>query len=168
MANIRRDSSNITETRNYDSITLSNSSTETTFFTETVPAQGFPDYSETSVRSTFRLTTPVLLSPSLTLRVKYGTSVISTTSQALLGSLSNQDIELEVTIISINDTKNAQVVKLRLIAPNALSLGTVLLISDTTWTIDASSTQTLSVTAQFSSAVSGSSISHVESRRRTI
>jgi len=141
--------------------TVTNTTAETNLFTQVIPAGKMGAVKELSFELLCMLTTPLLSLPTLTLRLKYGASVLTVSSgTALAVSQTNEPFILKGKIV--NKSVNSQVVYARIEQSTAsapLVLGVSSSFKAAKWAIDTSADQTFSLTSQFSLLSGTTSIS---------
>lgn len=132
-------------------LTLSNSTTETTLFSQVIPAGSMGINKKLNLEALCTLTTPVVSIPTLTIRLKLGSAVLTVVSAVGLAvSQTNAPVVIEAKIRN-KEASNAQILYAK-VTQAGTSLP--LLIENSkavfaSWTVDTSVNQTLSITAQF-------------------
>lgn len=134
----------------YTSATLSSSTVETTLFTQTIVAGSMGIAKELNFRIICTLTT-VLAPPTLTIKMKFGASTLTVMSGLTLStSLTSSPFIIEGVIANVGSS-TAQIVYAKLTqASSTILLAQPMAYAD--WTIDTTTDQTFSVTAQFGSS----------------
>lgn len=140
--------------------TLTNTNVETTMFTQTMAAGSMGINKEVFFRFICLLTTG-LLPPTITIKVKLGSSVLTVVSTtALSASMTSVPFIVEGSVIN-QDTTGSQLAWARLTQPsNTLALllsgGTAMAATD--WTEDTTADKNFVITAQFGSSVSSTTL----------
>lgn len=142
--------------------TINNSTTEVTLFSTTIKAGQMGTNKIARFEITCHVTTPTLSIPTLTIKLKLGTAVLTIASSALSANISDKPVIITGKVANINAT-NAQYVSVRLDNSSAgnlifSTLGASSIVSDATWAVDTTVDQTLSVTGQFGGLSSTTSI----------
>lgn len=154
---------NIAETT---AVMLSNVTTETTLFSQTIPAGKMGAVKRQKFKAFCTLTTPLLSLPSLTIKIRFGSSIMTVTSGLGLGaSLTSEPFMITGEII--NKSVNSQVVWARIeqgAATIPLLLGISSSFKGAKWTEDTTTDKTFSITGQFSllSATTSLSVEHCD------
>jgi hypothetical protein len=143
----------------YTANSVLNTASETTLFTTTIPAGKMGDTKSLEFCIRCDLTTGAL-PPSITVRIKLGSATLAIMSGvSLTGSLTGKPFLITG---SIDNTTNATQEVFGVVqqqAGNILGLGTTGIdMASAQWTVDTTTAQTLTVTAQFSSASSTTSL----------
>ena len=144
----------------YVSQNLSNTTTETTVFSATIKAGQLA--LDRSVRVQYNGSiTSLLLPPTITVRVKFGGTTLTVLSGiALLASATAKPFSIDVFIAN-RGAANSQYLLATVTNPGAIALLTGLAVMEqasATAAIDTTVDQTLSITVQFGSAVSSTSL----------
>lgn len=140
--------------------TLTNSATETTLFSKTVPG-GLMGTSRGMHLAFLAQLSSTLVNPSLTIKIKYGTAVITAVSAVSVNaSLTSVPFYIECDIMNANATGSQQVISrvFQNTVSAPLSLGAGVYLASSTWTTDSTVDQTLAVTATFNSALTGTTL----------
>lgn len=142
-------------------ITLTNLTTESVIMSDTVKANTMSTYKEVAFRVDCALTS-LLVTPNVTVRIRFGNQVITLLSNAgITLSQTNSPFIIEGTITNKGDT-NSQLVSAQVTQNNAtlgLSLTSPINIVRGTMAANTTIDNVLSVTVQFGSAITGTSIS---------
>lgn len=138
---------------------VSNTAVETTIFSQVVPAGKMKATGILGFALWGNLTTG-LLPPTLTLRVKLGSSSMAVfTTAALLGSLTGKAFFLDGYISNISASSQAVVARVTQASSGIISLGTLGVNAvEGNFSVDTSVNQTFLITAQFGSAVASTSL----------
>lgn len=137
-----------------DAVTLTNSAAEFTLISYMVVGGTMSMTNEVSLAMDFALTTRALLPGNLTIRLKYGSSVLTLGGGALtlLGGATNTPFRLS-GILSNKSTTSAQFLRGEIRqGSGGLSLGQPVSLAFIEPTVDSTQDQLFSVTAQFSAA----------------
>jgi len=143
----------------YDFATISNVNTnEVNIFSGVMPAGRMSGNVELSFEAVCHITTPVISLPNLTLRLRFGSALLTIASGATLGANIN-DKPFIVKGRIMNLTDNSQFVIIELLTNSGVAilsaLSSAVIVSDASWTVDTSAEQAISLTAQFSGIVIG-------------
>lgn len=141
-------------------ITLTNLTTETVIMSDTVKANTMSTYKEVAFRVDCAVTS-LLVTPNVTVRIRFGSNVITLVSNAgITISQTNSPFVIEGTITNKGAT-NSQLVSAQITQNNStlgLSLSSPINIVRGTMSVNTTVDNLLSVTVQFGSAVTGTSI----------
>lgn len=141
-------------------ITLTNLTTESVILSDTIKANTMSTYKEVAFRVDCALTS-LLVTPNVTVRIRFGNQVITLLSNAgITISQNNSPFVIEGTITNKGAT-NSQLVSAQVTQNNAtlgLSLSSPINIVRGTMAVDTTIDNLLTVTVQFGSAITGTSI----------
>jgi len=140
-------------------VTINGTATLTTLFTDSISGNNLTIGKYYTFRIDLALTTPLINIGTLTLTLKYGTgTLVVASSSALVGSLTNSPVIITGTIVSRGT--NSQYVTMNVSQPqgNAISLTPSNSAMQGTMSVDATTTQTVLVTAQLGGTTSGTII----------
>jgi hypothetical protein len=161
MAKIQRETARGFAVGEYASTTVTNTATETTLFSQTIQAGAMGLNKELTFKIVCTLSTGVL-PPSLTIRIKLGTTTISVlNAQSLATSLSSASPFIIDGMICNNNTVSAQFMFAKIQQPSTtlpLLLSASSSMASADWTVDTSVDQTFAITAQFGSASTAASL----------
>jgi len=141
-------------------VSLNNSLSETTLFSQVIEAGKMGTVKELGFEFFCMLTTPALSLPSLTIRLKFGGNTLTVAnSLGIAASQSNEPFIVRGKIV--NKASNSQVAY-ACIEQGAASLPLVLGVASSfkgaKWSVDTSQDQTLSLTGQFSLLSGGTTL----------
>lgn len=132
-------------------VTITNSTTETTLFTSTIPANTLVPGKFYGFRIDVAVSTPLVNLATLTIKVKYGSQTLSVINGAglTIGSTSLAPISITGQLVSRSMSSQYAPIMVNQSMGNVISLTTSNALARGLMTVDASQAQTFSVTAQF-------------------
>lgn len=137
--------------------TLTNSAAATNLFTQTIPGGLLGTAKHVHVTLVCQLSSTII-NPALTLTLKYGTSTLVVANTAgINASLSSVPFILNADIYAVNST-SSQVATATISNSTSGALGLNMYQAVGTWAIDSTVDQTLAITAQFNSALTGTTL----------
>lgn len=138
------------------------STTETALFSDTIPAGKLGTFKLLNFSFIAHLSTPALSLPSLTLKLKFGSTAATTIVNSLLAaSISDKPILISGTIANLGVTNSQYIfINVTNYSNTAIfgALGSSFVVSDGTWVVDTTVDQVLSITGQFTTGLSTTSI----------
>lgn len=141
-------------------LTMTNLTTESIVMSDTVKANTMSTYKEIAFRIDCSVTS-LLVTPGVTVRIRFGNQVVNVLSNAgITLSQTNSPFVIEGTITNKGAT-NAQLIAAQVTQNNStagLSLSSPISLVRGTTTVDTTVDNVLSVTVQFNSAITGTSI----------
>lgn len=146
------------------SITLTNSTAETTLFSDVIEANSLVPGKYYPFRIDLALTTPLINLSNLTIRVKYGSGTVAVINGAGLTIGMTSAVPVTVSGYLVSRGMNSQFLPIVV----SQGMGTAITLNNTnsiargTMAVDASSDQNFSITAQFSGVGATASILSVD------
>lgn len=133
------------------SVTINNSTVETTLFSETIPANSLVQGKYYPFRIDVAITTPLVNLATLTFRIKYGGQTVAVINGAGLTIGLTQSSPVTISGFLVSRGMNSQFLPITVNQSmgNVISLTTSNATARSTMTVDASVNQTFSITAQF-------------------
>lgn len=126
-----------------------------------VPASYLGTFTSIGFRLTFQISTTAVVGPTLTIKIKFGSAVLTVVSSGLAAGLVNKTFRVEGSISNQSAT-NTQTVWGQMLQPSSGIFGVltsnVLESSASDWSIDTTTDQTAQVTVQFGTASASNSI----------
>jgi len=136
---------------------LTNSTTETTLFSQSLPAGLLGTAKHVYVTFIGQMSS-TLINPTITLKFKYGTGVLTlATGLSINASLTSSPFIIEAEIIAGNST-SSQIAFAKLLNNGSGIFAFPVYLGVGTWTIDSTTAQNISITAQFNSALTGTTL----------
>jgi hypothetical protein len=131
---------------------LTSSAAETTLFSTVIPGGALNLANKLIFQIAGRLSTPLLTPGTLTIRVKYGTSVaiVSTAPLALVGNASNVPYKINGYMVNTGSTSTQYMQSQLTCAAGGIAVGASVNLADAFPAMDSTIDQTFAVTAQFS------------------
>lgn len=141
-------------------LTMTNLTSESVVMSDTVKANTMSTYKEIAFRIDCSVTS-LLVTPGVTVRIRFGNQVVNVLSNAgITLSQTNSPFVIEGTVTNKGAT-NAQLIAAQVTQNNStagLSLSSPISLVRGTTTVDTTVDNVLSVTVQFNSAITGTSI----------
>jgi len=142
---------------------VTNTTTETNIFSTIIPAGKMGIAKVINFQLIVHITTPALTIPTISLKLKFGTGVLTIANVAILSaSVTDKPMLISGKIANLGVT-NSQYVMVEFTNSNGVSailagLANSFIVADTSFTIDTTVDQTLAVSAQFGALSSTTSI----------
>lgn len=134
-------------------VTVNNSTSEITVFSTVIPAKRMSTNKAMNFKLICNITTALSLVPNLTIRIKFGSSTLNVMNASVL-SVGLSNVPITITGMVVNkDSSSAQFIYGETQQNNVAARN-----ASADWTVDTSTNQTFSVTAQFGGLSLGTSI----------